>query len=337
VKYSSDPKTNRLRIIRRSATICLDGDYRINSSNYLEYWLNSPSAWRRQNNLPDKITFLGTWELTPQDDLQLRVDRTSYLPEVLSGVSRITINGKVIAAENNSLVFETQSTDSEGLQHVRLLKLSGSWGSDDANRISFTVSKRAAPDILTLSGSWSLNDNQQITYRFEKYDLKRKQKIVSTFEFSGYWRLTEANRLTYIISKGAGSGFDFKVQLETPNVYPQSGVIKYRLGSGIRRSRRGQPVIVCLYGEWKISRKLGLTFDMEYKKGEFHSLAFGAKVDITRKNRVEFSLINEKGATIGGKLICTHRFLKSLDGEFFVRLKKVRDAQGIDAGITIPF
>jgi hypothetical protein len=337
VKYSLDPNTGRLRITRFAKTVSVDGDLSINSINNLEYWFNSPPDWRRLHSLPDKITFSGMWKLTPQDDLQLLVDRASYMPESFSGISRITINGKIINAESNSLVFEVQSRDKEGMQHVRLLKLSGFWGSDEANRINFSVTKKTAPDILTLSGSWSINNNQHITYKLERYDLVRKQKIKSLLEFSGYWRVTDVNRLAYIFSKGTGSLFDFKAHLETPNVYPKMGVIKYRLGSGVRRGKRTQPAIVCLYGEWKISRKLGLTFDMEYEKGKFRAIEYGAQIDISRKNRVEFSLLTKKGGELGGRVIFTHHFLKSLDAQFFMRLKRLKDEQGIDAGITIPF
>jgi hypothetical protein len=337
VKYSIDPNTNRLRIHRRDRLISPEGSFRINSENQLEYWLNAPSSWLIQNNLPGKITFIGTWKLTAQDDLQLSVDKASYLPESLSGASRITINGKIIAAEANKLVFEVHSRNDHGLGNIRLLKLSGSWGSDSANRISFAVTKRTAPDILTLSGNWSVNDNQQITYTLKKFDLVTKEKIRSTCEFSGYWQLSDKNRLAYIFSKGSLSRFNFKAQIETPNIYPKAGVIKYRLGTGVRQSKRGRPVIVCLYGEWRFSRNLRLSFNMEYEKGIYRSLDFGALVNVTRRDSLELQLLNESGIDTGIALTCTHRFLKELDAEVYLRMQRLMNDSRVEAGVRIPF
>jgi hypothetical protein len=337
VKYSIDPQTNRLRITRRNKILSPDGSFRINPDNHLEYWLNGPPAWLRQNDLPGKITFIGTWKLTSQDDLQLRVNKASYLPESLSGISRIIINGKIIAAETDKLVFEVYSKNAQGLGNIRLLKLSGSWGSDDANRISFAATKRTSPDILTLSGTWSVNDNQHITYTLKKFHLATKEKILAKCEFSGCWQLSDKNRLAYIFSNGSLSRFDFKAQIETPNIYPKAGVIKYRLGTGVRQSKRGAPVIVCLYGEWRFSRNLRLSFDMEYEKGIYRSLDFGAAVNISRSDSLELKLLNEKGIYTGITLTCTHRFLKGLDAEVYLRMQKLMNDSRIEAGIRMPF
>ena len=337
MKYSIDTQTNRLRITRNDHILSPEGFFRIDADNSLEFWLNGPAAWRAQNDLPEKITFSGTWKLTYQDDLQLSVAKASYLPESLSGISRITINGKIIACENNRLIFEVHSRDSRGLGHIRLLKLSGSWGNDDANRLFFSVTKRAAPDILALSGSWVINNNQNITYTIAKQDLLTKQKMLASFDISGYWRISDAHRLSYLFTKGSLSRFDFRAHLESPNMYPTAGVIKYRLGTGVRQPKQGQPVMVSLLGEWKIGRKTGVSFEMEYEQGQFRSLEFGARVNVSKRDRIEFALIDEKNKEIGITLTYTRRFLKSLDAQLFARLKQLSDEKTIEAGITIPF
>lgn len=327
MKYSVDPKTNRLRISNRNATVFADGEFRIDPSNNLEYWLNEPVAWRRQYGLPGKVHFNGTWKLTPQNDLELR----------LNSGDRIVLRGRIIDARSEELVFQISADDKRGTQHVRLLKLGGRWGSDDSNRIYFAVSKSAKPDILTLSGSWTVNDNQQIAYNLEKQNLVTKEKLLSSVTFSGYWQITAADRLAYIFSRGSKSRFDFKAHLETPNLYPKAGVIKYRLGAGLRQDTRTRPVMVCLYGQWRFGKKAGLSFDMEYGRGHVQSIRFGAAVDVSRKDSVELSLVNELGESLGGSLICTHRFLKSLDASVFLRFKKLRKNRSVDAGVTIPF
>jgi hypothetical protein len=327
VKYSVDRKTNRLRITSRTGAVCPDGEFRVNASNNLAYWLNEPLFWRRQHGLPGKIAFNGAMRLTPHNDLEL----------TLRSGDRLALRGRIIGARGDELAFQVASEDKRGTQHVRLLKFSGAWGADDANRIYFSVRKRTLPDILTLSGGWVVNDNQQIVYSFEKTDRVTGERVVTSLGFAGYWRITRENRLSYIFSRGSDSRFDFKAHLETPNMYPQKGVIKYRIGGGIRQGKRDQPVIVCLYGRWNFSRKTGLSFEMDYGKGQVHSMRFGAGVNVSKKDTIELDLVNEEGETLGGSLICTHRFLRARDGAFFVRLKKIGKEQSIDAGVTIPF
>ncbi|HNQ50922.1 MAG TPA: hypothetical protein PKL03_05735 [Candidatus Omnitrophota bacterium] len=337
MKYSSDPKTNRLRITRAGKTVYVNGAFRVSAGNGLEYWLNSPPAWRWVHNLPSKIAFTGSWKLTGQDDLQLSVSKASYMPEALSGVSRITLIGRIISAQENALIFESRSLDTRGNIHSRLLRLTGAWGSDDANRIIFSVAKKDRPDVLTLSGTWSVNDNQQITYTAEKYDLARRDKTISIVEFTGSWQVSASNRISYVLRKGSASRFDLRAHLETPNIYPQAGVIKYRLGTGVRQSRKGHPTIICLYGQWKIGRKLAPSFEMEYEKGRVCSLEFGCRFDVSKKDRIEAALTCARGEDLGGRLIFTRRFLAKLDADLFVRLKKTARERSVDAGVTIPF
>ena len=337
MKYSTDSQTNRLRITRAGKTACVDGTFRVIAGNGLEYWLNSPVAWRRVHHLPPKIAFTGLWKLTGHDDLQLTVSKASYMPEALSGVSRITLNGRIIAANDGALIFESRSIDIRGNTHNRLLKLAGTWGSDDANRIIFSVTKKDRPDILTLSGTWSVNDNQQITYTAEEHDLARRDKTISIVEFAGYWQVSASNRISYVLRKGSASRFDLRAHLETPNIYPQAGVIKYRLGAGARQAKNSHPIIVSLYGQWKIGRKLAPVFEMEYEKGRVRSLEFGCRVDVSKKDRIEAALTCARGEDLGGRLIFTRRFLAKLDADLFVRLKKTAREQSADVGVTVPF
>ncbi|HQJ15555.1 MAG TPA: hypothetical protein PLJ26_03635, partial [Candidatus Omnitrophota bacterium] len=329
--------TNRLRIVRQGRSACIDGAWRISSGNSLEYWLNSPAQWKRTSGLPPKISFDGKWKLSEQDDLQLSVARASYMPEAISGLSRITLNGRIISAEQDSLVFETRSIDDNGNLHAGLLRLTGSWGTDDSNRITFRVCRRAEPDTLTLSGSWFINDSQHITYTMEKRGLAGGDRSASSVEFAGYWNIDSSKRVAYILQGNGASRFDLKAQIETPNVYPQAGVIKYRLGAGIRGQGGRIPRVICLYGQWKIGRKLGVSYEMEYEKGRIRSIEFGGRVDLSRKDRIELSLLNARGEAIGARLIFTRRFLKALDAELFLRLKQAGKERSIDAGVTIPF
>ncbi len=316
-KYSVDNK-NRLVI---NDTV-VNGSFSTDKNNRLIYRLNEPRAWRRKHGLPGKIIFIGNWSLNENHDLDFLVaDRKD----------RLSLEGKIIAVESHKLVF---AINQGPVSRICLLKLSGSWGCDEASRIFFSASKKPNPDILTFEGGWKLNGSQQIVYTYQKTDLKRKTKVLSELRFSGFWQITSANRLTYILSRGTNSGFDFKVQLETPNLYPQDGKIKYRLGAGVKGA---VPKTICLYGTWKFSRRLGLVFEMEYAKGEIHSLVFGTEVDFGKNNQIAFNLKDRHGEELGISLIFTHKLLRQAGAEWFLRLKHTREGSGIDTGMRIPF
>jgi len=234
-------------------------------------------------------------------------------------------------------VFEVKTSNEHGLTKLRLLKLSGVWHADEYNQLAFTVTKNDSPDILTLKGSWTINQNQQIVYSWQKTELKKKTRAVSTIEFSGFWEFSQANRLTYILSTATNSRFDFRAQMESPNLYPKEGVIKYRIGIGISRASRVKPEIISLYGAWKFSRNLTLSFDMEYAGGVVHSLQFGTEVDFGKNNRVVFNLLAKDSRRLGASVVFTHRFLKAHDAELFIRLKKLEGETGAVVGGRVHF
>jgi len=98
-----------------------------------------------------------------------------------------------------------------------------------------------------------------------------------------------------------------------------------------------RPSVICLYGQWKIGRKIGINFEMEYEKGKVRVIEFSGRLDVLRRDRLEFCLLNKRKEDMGMRLICTHRFMKNLDAEFFVRLERSAGEKVVAAGITIPF
>lgn len=331
-KYSVDSQ-NSLIIRNGRNDLSVNGYFSIDESNRLIYWLNETSVWRKKYELPEKIVFTGHWKLDPNYDLELHLtqDTIAYQEEI------IMLKGEIIACEKEALVFEIKSHNKEGLSQFRLLKLTGVWAVNELNQISFTIRKKDNPDTLIFQGTWQLNQNQQVVYTYEKTGLKTKNKCSYTLTFSGFWQITSAHRLTYIISQGTDSKFDFKAQIETPNLYPKDGVIKYRIGVGAKESKPEKTQIVSLYGTWKFSRELGFTFDMEYSKGQIYSFSFGAEANFDKNNQIIFNLTSKEREKLGMNLIFTHRFLKRFDAELFTRLKTSREESGIDVGIRIPF
>lgn len=264
-----------------------------------------------------------------------------------------TLRKRFIAVESDTLVIQTEITqtplrgndhssslrgvrqgslaDDEAISnHLRILKLKGIWRANDYNELCFEVTgRKGPPEIYTFKGSWKLNNNQQIEYISED----GRDKLT----FRGYWNISSANRLVYLLEGNLASRFEFKVQLESPTLYPKKGQIRYRIGVGMRQSRRGSlGQTIILYGEWKLGRNLGLTFQMDYGQGKVRSVEFGATVTFGR-NKVIFALKNELGEPLGITLTMTHKFLGHLDAHVFVRLKSRQKAQAIEAGISIPF
>ncbi len=157
--------------------------------------------------------------------------------------------------------------------------------------------------------------------------------------FEGFWEINSNNRLTYILSRSTESRFEFRVQIESPNLYPQQGVIKYRLGIGLKGGRSFQNKIVSLYGTWKFSHKLGLIFEIDYGKNKFQNIEFGTNIHLNKKDEFVFSLTNKGKKPLGFNLIFTHNFLKQSSAETFFRLKDILDKKerALEAGVRIPF
>jgi len=321
---------NRLIIRRLGEVISVSGSFEIDRKNQLIYWLNEPSAWRKQYALPPKIVFKGSWRLNSNHDLQLILNKNRNQ----SQIEILTIKGNIISADTDILAFQAKSYSRDGLLHIRVLKLNITLFADQENRLCFEV-KKAKPDVLVLTGNWQLNKSQQIVYEYYKAGLKRKDKVSHTLLFRGFWQISAKNRLTYILGHSSSSRFDFRAQLETPTIYPQKGVIKYRLGLGIREDKLSDKIIT-LYGVWKFSRGLGLTFEMDYYKAGLRSIEFGAEVAF-KEDTVALSLKNEAGEPLGITLTLTHKFLKSQDTEAFLRLKALGKGSAIEAGAKITF
>jgi hypothetical protein len=330
-KYNID-SSNRLVISKKSGKIIPKTRFSTDKNNDLICRINEPLSWRRKYDLPSKIKFEGKWKLDPAHDLLLNLTEKAGFKQ-----GYFLLNGQLISCEADMFVFEIKSVDVNGQSHIQILKLSGLWKTDDKGRICFSVNKKGSPDTLTFQGDWQINKNQQLTYTYEKTDLKTKEKKTFSVTFLGFWEISDRNKLTYILSRSLDSRFDFRVQLETPNLQPKKGTIKYRLGTGVRQRSLKGPKIICLYGAWRFSRKLGIVFDMEYEKGKVRSQDFGAELDFVRNNKIVFDLKDSQGDKLGISVVYSHQFFKQQDAQFFLKLKKMREDSVIEAGINIPF
>ncbi len=302
--------------------LVVNGKFSLDTDNNLIYLLNETVGWRREYGLPNRIKFKGRWSLNENYDLELYLDKTE---EQFNG-DYLCLKGRVLYAGQESFVFQLNSRDKRRANRLSLLKFSGIWQADEFNRIIFQVKKKATPDTLAFKGIWQVNANQQISYEYEKIQLKTKRKIKDTLVFTGFWQVFSANRLSYILSYtlprneilrdsarargSSASRFDFRAHLETPNLYPKKSVIKYRLGVGIRRDL--QPAlsrIIYLYGTWKFSRRLGLSFEMHYGRAKVKRLTFNTQVNLSQRDKIIFQLTDNRGRRLGISVIYRHRFL----------------------------
>jgi hypothetical protein len=76
---------------------------------------------------------------------------------------------------------------------------------------------------------------------------------------------------------------------------------------------------------------------MDYGEGNVKAAEFGADIDLTAKDSVIFTLVNRERESFGMNITFSHRFLKKLDGQTFLRLKSLKDDSAIEAGVKIPF
>ena len=330
--YSVD-SSNRLVISREKNKIIPDGRFTISEGNGLTYWLNEPLDWRRKYGLTQEIKFEGNWKLNNNYDLELDLSQnTRKSPE-----EKIVLKGEIISTDRDTLAFEMKSQDKSGKNEFQIIKLSGSWASDKENSLIFLADKGENSDTLKLGVGWKLNKDQQIIYTYEKTNLKTKVKDIRVLTFSGAWEINQNNVLTYLFSTGSRSRFDFRAQIETPTIYPQAGKIKYRLGAGLKNDNSEQGKIITLYGVWKFDRKLGIIFEMEYGKGNVQALEFGADINLAPKDKIILSLVSQERKPLGLKVTFSHRFLKKLDAEAYLKFKALREESAVETGVKIPF
>jgi len=334
LKYAVD-KDNRLKVIPPKSHTSLRprGKFRINKNNQLEYWLNEPLAWRRLYGLPGKISFKGRWKLTANHDLELTLQENRWQAQP----DRLLLRTKIISAGENSLVFEFAAKDeATGRLSFNIISLSGTWNTDENNRLIFEVNRKTAPETLVFKSSWQLNKNQQIEYTYEKTSLIRKTNDKHTFTLQGFWKISSRAKLTYILGADSSSGIQVRAHLEKPDIYPGGRRIEYRLGAGFRQLAQKNQHILSLYGQWQFSPNLNLSFLMDYGKAGYRKIEFSADLSFQR-NKIVCTLQNEEGEPLGITLTISRQLLSRLHPQAFLRLKSRKNELGVEAGLHIPF
>jgi len=279
--YEVDPH-NRLVVSRPGLSpakfrTVVDGTFRIEKSG-LSYHVMKPQG----NTIPQKINLSGNWSLDADHNLAFTFDKWN------SGCygNKLTIKGEVISAKEGSVSFSAATRDAGGKARIYVLTFEGAWRARKDNNIVFKVQRSAgSSDELVFCGGWQIKNNQ-ILYTYTKRDLKRGLKSEHSFILTGYWQISEKNRLVYVVNKRIGSELEFAVSLAEP--VPRG--LRYEIGIGVTPAKK----VVKLFGSWKINDSLGVIFEIPYEDGKVRSIFFGAAMRICG-GMIELSLKDRKG------------------------------------------
>ncbi len=314
---------NKLIILKNKATLQPKGEFTIGTGNNLVYLVKEPDNWLKVNSVPRRIVLKGKFSLDLEHDLTFTLDKT----KTQAGNDRLLLKTDLVSAKARSLVFSLGAKENNGAYRLRLLQLKGRWRSDKYNRLSFLVKKLKSTDTLTLQGEWELKNNTLI-YTYKRTPLKTKTKKEHSLTFKGYWQINKKNRLTYIFDKKSGSFFEFKVLVETPNLIGKDGEIKYRVGIGLNSSK-----VITLYGVWKLNRKTGLSFEVDYGNNRVEQIKFTAFVRLRSKDKLSFSLKTKNGKDLGLGVEFKKSFFKH--SEWFLKARRTNAVKRFDCGVTL--
>ena len=262
----------------------------------------------------------GRWEVTPGHEVRYRAEGKE---------EEIVVRGSLVAAEPGSLVISVTERQSDQKVVTSLLKLTGSWSVNAENQIRFEVEKGSGKkDTLTLKGAWSVNGANEIIYSYQKAGLKTKNKTTHELAFTGHWDLSEKSRLTYLIGGDTDSALRFRGTFQSASILAKKGEIRYQIGVEMLGKRRTRTV--ALFGKWKVSRDLGLDFEMRHGDRR-RVLVFGGEYHLDPSRRVTVNLRSEAGKPLGTEVILS-RDIFGKDGQFFVSLQKTLEETSLESG-----
>ncbi len=328
VRYELDPYNRLVAVGTKRQTglflfrRTLSGRFKLDKNNSLFYVLRAPAD--RRLTIPRRIRLGGDWSLDERHNLRLSLDQQSR--QTLG--DKLTIAGVISDVTKNSLLFTVSTRGETGASSDYTLKLEGAWQADSNNRLVFRVNKQAgSSDILTLNNAWIINKHQRIVYEYKKSCLSDQQKITRSLMFKGYWDIRDKTRLYYTLDKKTGSGFAFQAGA---GIF-KANYIKYYLDIGVRGIKNPVERVITLQGSWKIKKGIGLTFEVKYEKQKIEAIAFGAQVELTKKDELSLELKNQRDQPLAAQLTLSRKMLKG-DGEAFLSLLKSKQESGVFVG-----
>lgn len=328
VKLEFDP-FNRLVLVPSGAKSPLarfrqtiDGKFTLDKNNELSYHVKAPLTHR---DIPNQIRLNGRWSLT--DNHQLRITLNKSSRDIFGDT--VTLDGDIIDVRHNAILFAVTTKTEGGNLSTYVLTLGGTWAADQNNRLSFRVERESGKsDILTFTGTWQIGLNHQIVYQYEKSGLARKKHVIHELMFKGYWDILSAGRISYVLNAASNTAFNFKA---SAGMF-KGDRIQYELGIGAAKKLRPVAMTITLFGTWNIQKDAGITFEVEYENGKFHTIAFGATARLSGKDMITLELKSGSGNRDIGVTVELSRRLISGDGEAFIRFLATKGEQAIYAG-----
>lgn len=282
--------------------------------------------------MPRKITRLnqliedgeiidGRWEIGKNHEIQYR---EKY------GNKEIKLKGTILAVEPGTLVFAYTEKQTPRKVSTRIFKLTGQWQADSKNRLTFAIEKKQGKnDTLTFTGVWEVNESNEIIYTYERRELKTKTREIQSLVFKGYWDISERNRLAYYLGGDTDQALIFRGAFQTKSLLAKEGEIRYQIGFELRGKKQFQTIV--LFGKWKVSKKLGLLFEMEYADGKKHAILFGAEYHVTDDTAIEVKLKSRDDKPLGVEVLLTKDIFN--DGQAFLRFQKSLPETALEAGL----
>ncbi len=225
------------------------------------------------------VTLDGTWSLTNDHDLCLTFDGT----QDTDFGDKVILEGTIKDVSANELSFEiTNRTDPDKVK-IETVALSGVWEADENNKLIFKVKRESGRhDILTFNNTWVIDEKNRIIYNYEKASLIFKKQEKTQLVFKGTWDITKENRLYYELSQSTDSGFDFKLGT--------SILEKNQIKGKIMVGQSEQDISIT--GQWKVSKDVGLSFEVNYADGQFKPIIFGGDIALNDKDNLSLKFGN---------------------------------------------
>lgn len=301
----------------------LDGRFGTDENNNLTYNIKSPLSG--DESIPNRFRLKGTWSLTDDHSLRLILDKEYR--ETFG--DKIILQGEMLDADKDSLLFALTTKTKEGTRSTYVLDLEGVWQADEYNKLSFHVKKEGPRrDILTFNGAWEIDKNHRIVYSYEKARLLRKKRDVRTVTFNGFWDIKDALRISYLLSAGTDSKFEFRT---SAGLFKEK-MIRYELGIGTAGRKAPVSRSITLFGKWAIKRDVGLAFEIKYEEGRKHDIIFGADAKLAGKDTISFRLKSDADNKDMGVDLKLSREILGGDGEAFLNAIVERGSSAIYAG-----
>lgn len=272
----------------------------------------------------DGKTVKGTWKLTRDHELR-------YLRE--GAREQVVVSGPLVGADARGIRFRAESRSVDGDAAGRELEIKGRWESDSRNRLVFLAAKEdGGHDRLRLEGGWETDHDQGILYRYQQEDLKTKRKALHMIRFHGMWEVGDDRRLVFVLDRSSDSAFRFRGAFQTNSVLAKDGQLRYQFGAEV--DGRGRRRAVTLFGKWKISRSLALSFEIPYGDGRVSGIDFGADLGFLPGGELSCRLLTRKGKPLGVEVLFTREFLEG-DAELFARLRRLGGETAVEGGVRL--